>query len=129
MKDSLLDKHDLCHTIDLSWQQITYNLKQKPILSNLTGISFHSSLTAIMGASGAGKTSLLNVLSCRTQRNVEGSVYANNMKMGDELFGKIAGYVVQEDILMDTLTPIGFLMGWDGKEGGREKGGAIINDV
>jgi len=38
---------------------------QREILKNISGICRPGELTAIMGASGAGKTSLLNILSCR----------------------------------------------------------------
>jgi len=64
-----------------------------------------------MGSSGAGKTSLLNALSCRLEKGwqtkISGSIFANDIKLTNELFGKIAAYVMQQDILMETLTPRG----------------------
>ena len=58
----------------------------------------------IMGSSGAGKTSLLNILSDRasTKRGntIEGKVLLNDtITLNQNSFGSIAGYVMQDDIL------------------------------
>ena len=61
-----------------------------------------------MGASGAGKTSLLNILSCRIDpgNNVKlgGGVFVNGIPYTFNNFGDFANYVMQNDILMQTLT-------------------------
>lgn len=102
-----------CSNIDLSWSQILYQIQGKPILNNLEGYALHGNITAIMGSSGAGKTSLLNALSCRIAKNwkakISGEIFANDVKLTNSLFGKIAAYVMQQDILMETLTARGLL--------------------
>lgn len=81
---------------------------KKEILKGVTGIVTHGKVTAIMGASGAGKTSLLNILACRIEkkRNVQisGNVYVNMQPYNYDRFGNFANYVMQHDILMQTLT-------------------------
>ena len=61
-----------------------------------------------MGASGAGKTSLLNILACRITPNrkvqISGSVLFNMRPYTYHTFGDFANYVMQNDILMQTLT-------------------------
>ena len=57
-----------------------------------------------MGASGAGKTSLLNILSDRIATGsgvtLEGDKFFNDtMKCDQDNFGKLSGYVMQDDIL------------------------------
>jgi ABC-type multidrug transport system ATPase subunit len=64
----------------------------------------------IMGASGAGKTSLLNILSDRiTPKSgdvLSGERLINDkLKVDDNNFGKISGYVMQDDILFACFTP------------------------
>ena len=97
--------------IDLTWSEVTYQIKDKIILNNLDGFAVHGQITAIMGSSGAGKTSLLNALSCRIETSwrtkISGAIFANDVKLTNQLFGKIAAYVMQQDILMETLTPRG----------------------
>jgi ABC-type multidrug transport system ATPase subunit len=97
--------------IDLHWREVSVSIKGKPILKNLNGVAQSACLNAIMGASGAGKTTFLNYLSCRltkTKNNtLGGQVFANNMPCTSELLSKTAAYVMQDDILMDTLTPRG----------------------
>jgi len=62
-------------------------------------------MTAIMGASGAGKTTLLNVLACRVPvKLLEGEMRANETIYNYENFGDFANYVMQSDVLMQTLT-------------------------
>ena len=60
-----------------------------------------------MGASGAGKTSLLNILSDRISTGsilkpvtLEGDkLFNDTMKCDQDNFGKLSGYVMQDDIL------------------------------
>ena len=75
----------------------------KSILKNLTGICKAGEVSAILGASGAGKTSLLNIIACRIAQT-EGKLFANQTEYDYEKFGDFANYVMQTDILMQTLT-------------------------
>jgi len=63
-----------------------------------------------MGASGAGKTSLLNILSDRISsggsNKVDGRKVINDtMECDQSNFGKLSGYVMQDDILFQLFTP------------------------
>ena len=64
----------------------------------------------IMGASGAGKTSLLNVLSDRIAERNSGSkltkdiLINDSMRVDDSNFGLISAYVMQDDILFEHFT-------------------------
>ena len=62
-----------------------------------------------MGQSGSGKTTLLNILSCRqkipTNSQYTKEVLVNNIPLNSNNFGKIAAYVMQDDILLSTMTP------------------------
>ena len=64
-----------------------------------------------MGSSGAGKTTLLNILSDRISKikrgtNLEGKVMVNDsLELTHEIFGTLAGYSMQDDILYNHFTP------------------------
>lgn len=66
-------------------------------------------LTAILGASGAGKTSLLNILAKRIINSkgyeINGTLNANGRPYNYTQFSKFAAYVMQNDILFETFTP------------------------
>jgi len=64
----------------------------------------------IMGALGAGKTSLLNVLSDRISSKsggrIRGKVLINDsVELKGSTFGKLASYVMQDDVLLEVFTP------------------------
>jgi ABC-type multidrug transport system ATPase subunit len=91
-----------------------YEVKQ--ILRGISGIAKASEITAIMGASGAGKTTLLNILSCRVPFQNEsevnekiagvasGMIWANNTHYKYQTFGDFSNYVMQTDVLLQSLT-------------------------
>jgi ABC-type multidrug transport system ATPase subunit len=58
-----------------------------------------------MGASGAGKTTLLNAIACRIQaKSLTGKITANGTPYNSDSYGDFANYVMQQDILIETLT-------------------------
>jgi ABC-type multidrug transport system ATPase subunit len=64
----------------------------------------------IMGSSGCGKTSLLNLLSDRISvgrgDSITGAVKMNDIEdLNNDVFGKIGAYVMQDDILFSYFTP------------------------
>ena len=67
-------------------------------------------MMAIMGASGSGKTSFLNVLGQRLGLSpgskMDGQVRCNNKLMRTNDFGKFGAFVMQDDILLETFTPV-----------------------
>lgn len=56
-----------------------------------------------MGASGAGKTTLLNILAGRITE-FSGSLLANDTPYDFHSFGHFANYVMQGDVMMETMT-------------------------
>lgn len=79
-------------------------MEDKHILHDVTGIFKAGELSAIMGASGAGKTTLLNLLACRIKNTSGGTLHTNKDPYSGENFGDFANYVMQTDVLMQTLT-------------------------
>ncbi|KIW17505.1 hypothetical protein PV08_04699 [Exophiala spinifera] len=89
----------------LQFENVAYNLKGKEILSGISGIARPGQITAIMGASGAGKSTFLDILARKNKRGlVGGNMYVNGEKILDAEYRNVIGYVDQEDTLLPTLT-------------------------
>ncbi|KAK8237745.1 ATP-binding cassette sub-family G member 2 [Phyllosticta capitalensis] len=89
----------------LFFENVSYNLNGKQILSNIQGSVHPGELMAIMGASGAGKTTFLDILARKNKRGtISGDIYVNGEKIPDEDFRSVIGFVDQEDTLIPTLT-------------------------
>uniref|UniRef100_A0A8C1Z5E7 ABC transporter domain-containing protein n=1 Tax=Cyprinus carpio TaxID=7962 RepID=A0A8C1Z5E7_CYPCA len=99
----------------LTYQNIHYCIREsrgpcrkrgpeREILKNVSGI-MKTGLNAIMGATGSGKTSLLDVIAGRKDpRGLRsGQVLVDNKVVTSDL-RLMSAYVVQDDILMGTLT-------------------------
>lgn len=89
----------------LQFDNVCYELNGKKILSNIAGIAHPGEITAIMGASGAGKTTFLDILARKNKRGqVSGSFHVNGEKVNDQDFKNVIGFVDQEDTMLPTLT-------------------------
>ena len=75
------------------------------VLRNVRGVALPGKLTAVMGASGSGKSSLLDILAHRSKiGSVGGSILINGRPVTSSQVRRVSGYVDQEDTLMQTLT-------------------------
>ncbi|KAI9888025.1 MAG: hypothetical protein M1823_000146 [Watsoniomyces obsoletus] len=89
----------------LFFEKVSYTLNGKQILSGIQGVAQPGQLMAIMGASGAGKTTFLDILARKNKRGtVEGDFYVNGEKVSDPDFRSVVGFVDQEDTMLPTLT-------------------------
>ncbi|KJA19756.1 hypothetical protein HYPSUDRAFT_44037 [Hypholoma sublateritium FD-334 SS-4] len=89
----------------LYFSNITYSLGGRTILDNISGCVKPGQIMAIMGASGAGKSTFLDILARKRKRgDVGGTTLVNGREVDDAEFKKVVGYVDQEDTLMSTLT-------------------------
>jgi ABC-type multidrug transport system ATPase subunit len=89
-------------------------MRQK-IVKGATGYALPGETLYIMGSSGAGKTSLLNLLSDRISnrdgQTVKGAVMINDtLPLKQKVFGSFGAYVMQDDILYQSFTPEEALM-------------------
>lgn len=89
----------------LYFENVAYVLNGKTILEGLSGLARPGEVMAIMGASGAGKTTFLDILARKNKRGeVSGSFYVNGEKVNDNEFKQVVGFVDQEDTMLPTLT-------------------------
>ncbi|KAL9655360.1 hypothetical protein ABK040_011201 [Willaertia magna] len=128
VKKKYFSKELYDHKVLLEWRNIEYTVKVKPnvpqdyntiqsllfelksifktedrkILHSQSGSVAPGEILAIMGASGGGKTSLLNVLSQRTKAS-NGQVLVNGMPVNNKFFS-LSSFVQQDDVLMGNLT-------------------------
>ncbi|ODQ51181.1 hypothetical protein SAICODRAFT_60202 [Saitoella complicata NRRL Y-17804] len=106
LPDDEADKLMMHHTpASLMFRNITYNVAGKTILNDVQGAVAPGQIMAIMGASGAGKTSFLDILAKKNKRGqVSGDIFVNGREVSESEFKSITGFVDQEDVLMPTLT-------------------------
>eukprot|EP00398_MALV-I-01_sp_L67-1_P001039 gene1039-593_t len=101
----LTDKLDpvVISTIGLSMQLKASN---KYVLRDVSAHFPPASLNAVMGASGAGKTTFMNALAGRaTYGNISGEIFIDGVDMRfDSENAPSIGYVPQDDIMHDHLT-------------------------
>lgn len=101
--------------LNLTWHDITLRLENKKDASKsktvLNGISGHveaGQLMAILGPTGSGKTSLLNVLAARLPvakgQTLSGSIVVNDTLRNEDAFKRATAYVTQDDVLYSHLT-------------------------
>jgi len=93
---------------DLNYKIIGKKKEEKSLITSATGRVQPGRLTAIMGASGAGKTTFLNLLSGRIKASKEklvtGQVRVNGVE--NKNVQRISGYVMQEDVLLPHLVRV-----------------------
>jgi ABC-type multidrug transport system ATPase subunit len=104
----------------LTWKNVNYEVdvykkaglfkKTKStlkVLSDVSGYAKSGECLAIIGGSGAGKSSLLNILADKFEKGkharFSGDVKLNNAVMNYEKFKQIIGFVMQADIFMEFL--------------------------
>jgi ATP-binding cassette, subfamily G (WHITE), member 1 len=79
-------------------------LEEKVILNEINGSFRGCELTGIVGPSGSGKSSVLNILSGFVNNNVSGSILINGQERNVEMFKKQSTYIMQEENLHSNLT-------------------------
>lgn len=114
------------HPVTLAWKNVTYNVeidnsdahkadpssqpkkRWRKLLDNMSGIALPGRTLAIMGPSGAGKTTLMSALTGRLAVNstqvLDGRCEANGVPLTNEL-KRLVSVVAQDDIVMGKETP------------------------
>ncbi|XP_027366945.1 ABC transporter G family member 28-like [Abrus precatorius] len=93
--------------IEISFKDLTLTLKaqNKHILRYVTGKIKPGRITAVMGPSGAGKTTFLSALAGKAFGClVTGSILINGRNESIHSFKKITGFVPQDDVVHGNLT-------------------------
>jgi len=104
-------------SLDLVFKNLSYFVKdpvesknqkkevKKTILDNLTGYFLHGRLTGIMGPSGAGKTSLMEVISKQSKSGeIHGDFFLNGHEVSIKNIKQVSGFVFQDDVILRTMT-------------------------
>lgn len=120
-----------CTTIDITFEDLSLSVelaqKKVYIVDHVTGRLRAQTMTALMGGSGAGKTSLLNALCGRAfYGTVEGNIWINGHETSIEEYKDAVGFVPQDDTVYAELTVRENLM-YSGKF--RFKKGTDIVDI
>lgn len=95
--------------VELKQQGIVEDRLQ--LLVNVTGAFRPGVLTALVGVSGAGKTTLMDVLAGRkTGGIIEGNIHISGYPKKQETFARVSGYCEQNDIHSPCLTVLESLL-------------------
>jgi ABC-type multidrug transport system ATPase subunit len=88
-----------------TWKDLTYTVaNNKVLLNKVSGYCKAGTLTALMGSSGAGKTTLMDVLA---QRKSEGEIKGEVLINGQALpvaFQRTTGYCEQVDVHLPQVS-------------------------
>ena len=97
------------YTIDISFDALGLQLKAggRSVLNGVTGNLRHGRVCAVMGPSGAGKTTFLTALCGKASYGIlSGDVRINGTPglLTDRQYKHLVGFVPQEDIMMRDMT-------------------------
>lgn len=93
--------------IEVAFKDLTLTLKgkRKHIMRCVTGKLMPGRVSAVMGPSGAGKTTFLSALAGKARGcTMSGSILINGKPESIHCYQKIIGYVPQDDIVHGNLT-------------------------
>ena len=99
--------------IKLEWSEISYSVNvgdkdkydMKTILHPISGSAKPGEVLAILGTSGAGKSTFLDILAGRlVSEDVTGQMLANGHPIDFQKLRRLSGYVMQSDALFPHLT-------------------------
>ncbi|KAK9131815.1 hypothetical protein Scep_011343 [Stephania cephalantha] len=97
--------HNVNYFVDMPKEMKNTSEKRLQLLSNVSGVFSPGVLTALVGSSGAGKTTLMDVLAGRkTGGYIEGDIRISGYPKEQKTFARICGYVEQNDIHSPQLT-------------------------
>lgn len=95
----------------LTWKGIRYTVKASTsnesitLLNGVDGYILPGKMTALMGSSGAGKTTLMEVLALRkTSGEIQGEIRVNGHLQEKNSFRRCTGFVQQFDVQSPQLT-------------------------
>jgi ATP-binding cassette subfamily G (WHITE) protein 2 (SNQ2) len=96
------------HQAVLTWKNLDYHVRhegaEKQLLREINGFAKPGHLLALMGTSGAGKTTLMDVLARRKyEGRIEGSIHVDGVPQ-DINFQRTTGYCEQNDVHEATAT-------------------------
>jgi len=97
--------------VTLTWKNIYYDVpikgqtEEKRLLTDISGFCEPGECTALMGSSGAGKTTLMDVIAGRkTSGTIKGQILVNGQELDPQTYQKLIGYVEQNDLHMPFST-------------------------
>nr|XP_011460946.1 PREDICTED: ABC transporter G family member 31 [Fragaria vesca subsp. vesca] len=99
--------HNVNYYVDMPKEMKSQGIPEPrlQLLSNVSGVFSPGVLTALVGSSGAGKTTLMDVLAGRkTGGYIEGDIKISGYPKEQRTFARISGYVEQTDIHSPQLT-------------------------
>eukprot|EP00347_Sterkiella_histriomuscorum_P003988 403362177 len=84
--------------------------KHVQILKDVSGIAKSGELVAVIGPSGSGKSSLLNLIAKRyshhhLQYRIKGSIKLNQEQLTHKQFMRVGSFIEQDDVIFETNTP------------------------
>jgi ABC-type multidrug transport system ATPase subunit len=85
--------------------RVEHEENTRQVLYGASGVVEAAEVLAILGASGAGKSSLIDILAGRkTVGTITGTLLLNGKEVTAQQIRQVSGYVAQQDVLSDTLT-------------------------
>lgn len=105
--------HNVKYFVDMPKEMSAEGISERKLqlLSSVSGVFSPGVLTALVGSSGAGKTTLMDCLAGRkTSGYIEGEIKISGYPKQQRTFARVSGYVEQNDIHSPQVTVLESLL-------------------